>query len=327
MTYESIIWACLAWLHPLLQMLRFARKCTRAWVPALRLCSLKRVEGREMEEECSKTDEVALPQKRYYRQRAHSNPLSDHTFTYPVSPDNMDWSGLYPPLPSQVDHPHVEFLDIGCGYGGFLVSLSQLFPSTRILGLEIRIKVSDYVQDRIQALRHQRPGSYTNIAVLRTNAMKYLPNFFRKAQLAKLFFLYPDPHFKKSKHKWRIISTGLLAEYAYVLREGGLVYTATDVQELHEWMRKHFSDHPLFTEVDEREMATDPVVPLLSTSSEEGQKVARAGGTTFTLCFRRTEDPFHCSTWIADKISLVSMLLEQAHSYLHLLAWFVYRIV
>jgi len=35
-----------------------------------------------------------------------------------------------------------------------------------------------------------------------------------------MFFLYPDPHFKKSKHKWRIINKSLLAEYAYVLAEG-----------------------------------------------------------------------------------------------------------
>jgi len=34
-----------------------------------------------------------------------------------------------------------------------------------------------------------------------------------------MFFLYPDPHFKKAKHKWRIINTPLLAEYAYVLAE------------------------------------------------------------------------------------------------------------
>ena len=35
-----------------------------------------------------------------------------------------------------------------------------------------------------------------------------------------MFFLFPDPHFKKTKHKWRIISTTLLAEYAYVTRIG-----------------------------------------------------------------------------------------------------------
>jgi tRNA G46 methylase TrmB len=35
-----------------------------------------------------------------------------------------------------------------------------------------------------------------------------------------MFFLYPDPHFKKAKYKWRIINYQLLAEYAYVLKVG-----------------------------------------------------------------------------------------------------------
>ena len=26
--------------------------------------------------------------------------------------------------------------------------------------------------------------------------MKYMPNYFEKGQLQKLFFLFPDPHFK-----------------------------------------------------------------------------------------------------------------------------------
>ena len=49
--------------------------------------------------------------------------------------------------------------------------------------MEIRVKVSDYVQDRIKALRIQHPGKYNNIACIRSNAMKYLPNFFRKGQV------------------------------------------------------------------------------------------------------------------------------------------------
>lgn len=95
-----------------------------------------------------------------------------------------------------------------------------MFPDVLSLGLEIRVKVSDYVMDRIKALRLQNPGKYNNIACIRTNAMKYLPNYFNKNQLEKMFFLYPDPHFKKSKFKWRIINPVLLSEYAYVLKKG-----------------------------------------------------------------------------------------------------------
>lgn len=68
------------------------------------------------------------------------------------------------------------------------VTLSPLFPNNLMLGLEIRVKVSDYVNDRIQALRSQHPDQFQNIAVLRTNAMKYLPNFFHKGQVILNFF-------------------------------------------------------------------------------------------------------------------------------------------
>jgi hypothetical protein len=85
----------------------------------------------------------------------------------------------------------------------------------------LREQVSEYVRERILALRAQHPGQYGNVAVLRTNAMKYLPNLFAKGQLTKMFFLFPDPHFKEKNHRRRIITQALLAEYAYCLAPGG----------------------------------------------------------------------------------------------------------
>uniref|UniRef100_A0A0A9YJL3 tRNA (guanine-N(7)-)-methyltransferase n=2 Tax=Lygus hesperus TaxID=30085 RepID=A0A0A9YJL3_LYGHE len=237
---------------------------------------------------------MSLPQKKYYRQRAHSNPIADHCFDYPRRPEDMDWNSMYSPSVMQANSESrmVEFADIGCGYGGLLVTLSTMFPETLMLGMEIRVKVSDYVMDRIKALRDQNPGLYGNIACLRSNAMKYLPNYFKKGQLQKMFFLYPDPHFKKAKHKWRIISPTLLAEYAYVLAEGGVVYTVTDVEELHLWMVKHFSEHPLFEKIEERDLKDDKVTGVLLDSSEEGKKVTRNNGPKFLAVFRRIPDPY-----------------------------------
>ncbi|KAE8626715.1 hypothetical protein XENTR_v10006723 [Xenopus tropicalis] len=249
---------------------------------------------------------VAHPKKRYYRQRAHSNPMADHTFQYPVKPEIMDWSEYYPDyfkplvpdsahddakdLQERKEQHQVEFADIGCGYGGLLVELSPLFPNTLMLGLEIRVKVSDYVQDRIKSLRASHLGQYQNIACIRSNAMKYIPSFFKKGQLSKMFFLFPDPHFKKTKHKWRIISPTLLAEYAYVLRIGGMVYTITDVEEVHTWMVKHFTEHPLFERVAKEELVNDIVVGKLGTSTEEGKKVQRNKGLNLLAVFRRIEN-------------------------------------
>lgn len=59
-----------------------------------------------------------------------------------------------------------------------------MFPTSLMLGIEIRVKVSDYVINRISALRQNYPGQYENIACIRTNAMKFLPNYFKKGQVS-----------------------------------------------------------------------------------------------------------------------------------------------
>ena len=170
--------------------------------------------------------------------------------------------------------------------------------------MEIRVQVSQYVQDRIAALRvtaasadTASPSSsstahYQNVSIVRANAMKFLPNYFTKHSLSALFFLFPDPHFKSRKQKARIISPTLLAEYAFALRPGGIVYTITDVKDLHEWMKSHLEAFPLYESVDEETLRSEgkgPIVDAVYTSTEEGRKVERNRGEKWLACFRRIE--------------------------------------
>jgi tRNA (guanine-N7-)-methyltransferase len=203
----------------------------------------------------------------------------------------MDWSDLYPGIDTTVKQ--VEVADIGCGFGGLLFSLAPKLPETLILGMEIRTSVTDFVLDKIRAVRAQNmeTKSYNNIACIRANAMKHMPNFFRRGQLAKLFFCFPDPHFKQRKHKQRVVSPALTAEYAYVLRPKGIVYTITDVEDLHNWMKGHFEANPLFERLTEDELARDECVEVMKKETEEGKKVERNGGNKYVACFKRVDDP------------------------------------
>lgn len=120
-----------------------------------------------------------------------------------------------------------------------------------------------------------------------------------------MFFLYPDPHFKRHKHKWRIINLALLTIYAYVLRPGGRIYTMTDVPELAEWMETKMSAHPLFrrchhltlpedskTGAVEKASVEDETVRLLECGvTEEGMKAAREGRGATISVFERIPDP------------------------------------
>lgn len=241
---------------------------------------------------------IELPKKKFYRQRAHSNPFSDHQLEYPDCPDNMNWSQLYPYYikdNNNKDNKQVTIADIGCGFGGLLIDLSPIFPDKLILGMEIRVQVTNYVEDRIIALRNnhlnEKVNNYQNINVIRGNAMKFLPNFFHKSQLEKIFFCFPDPHFKQRKHKARIINSTLISEYAFALKEGGIIYTITDVEDLHHWMVKHLEEHPLFERLSKEWEQTDKCVQVMMNATEEGKKVARKKGDKFVACFKRLPNP------------------------------------
>lgn len=261
---------------------------------------------------------VELPKKADYRMRAHCNPLSDTAFPFPLNPNYVDWCKFFPkyfeneittknkisklylntkeyPLEfsqkvssdknGSLDNFNVDFIDIGCGYGGLLFALSQNFPNKNSFGIEIRDKVVNYVGEKIQALRYNE-DKYHNISVIRHNSMRHLTNFFRPNQLEKIFVLFPDPHFKTQNHRRRIINKGFLSEYAYTLKKGGKIYAITDVEELHLWHEKHLDQHSLFERVSDEENENDICVDLIANSSEESQKVERAGAMKYYCVYR-----------------------------------------
>lgn len=229
-----------------------------------------------------------MTNKREFRARAHSNPLNDGMFNPPTEPSELAMERLYVNPPQD----HVLWCDIGCGYGGLLASLSAAYPEKTMLGLEIRDRVADFCRRRVLEMRKDYPGSYGNVAFDRTNAMKYLPNYFERGSLEKLFFCYPDPHFKKKKNRQRIISSQLLAEYAYVLKEGsGVAYIVTDVPELFDWMVQRFEKHPLFRRRPDADHLVDPVCRFVRDMTDEAQRVDKSDRGKQDASFLRVMNP------------------------------------
>ena len=205
---------------------------------------------------------------------------------------------------------------------------ASLLPNDIILGMEIRAKVTEYVRLRIVAARKEgvhddksNHGTtsttndseakttttpqhhYNNCAVMRTNSMKFLPNYFPRQSISKLFFCFPDPHFKRKNHPRRIVAARLLDEYAFVLKDdgGGRLYCITDVRELHDWHVLACDAHPLFARVlvstdnngdtsTTAEYDDDPCVDAMQFKTEEGQKVDRNGGSKYYAVYERIAD-------------------------------------
>lgn len=233
-----------------------------------------------------------FPQKKFFRSRAHCNPLShNNAVAYPKCPESMNWGTVFSSW--EATKNSVSFVDVGCGFGGLTVALGREFPNEFVVGLEIRPKVSEYVRRRIQTLRTKNTHGklYENTGILLTNAMKYLPNYFHKSQLSKMFFCFADPHFKRKNHRRRIVSEGLLHIYGYLLRPGGILYTITDVKELHLWMEKHCNKHPCFESIKwSKEEFDDICVKLMTFETEESKKVDREGRNKYIGVYRRVGD-------------------------------------
>lgn len=267
---------------------------------------------------------VNMPKKTLYRMRAHVNPLNEFKHPIPQSPEWVDWSKHYPAFFGILDNnddkwvcntpkypltytekpeltetqlenlKKVTIVDIGCGYGNLCLELSKQFPENLVFGMEIRDKVTEFVVDKINALRiNSGYTKYTNVAAIRTNVMKCILNYFTKGQLEKMFFWFADPHFKNRNFRRRIINGPLLTEYAYLMKEGGKIYTITDVKDLYDWNVDYLGKHPLFEEVLGDEKDNDPWLHMLM-STDEAKKVKKRGDPVWSAIFRKkTGKPSH----------------------------------
>jgi tRNA G46 methylase TrmB len=110
----------------------------------------KRQKREEYKNSYREESAAELPKKKFYRQRAHANPFSDHQLTYPANPESMDWSPYFPAFISNSKsgievssgkpegipalNKDVEVADIGCGFGGLLVALAPKLPNTLLVG-------------------------------------------------------------------------------------------------------------------------------------------------------------------------------------------------
>lgn len=137
------------------------------------------------------------PRKKFYRARAHANPLSTGFFVdLPDSPADMDWGALFPDAAAEAEKagaptPTPTVADVGCGFGGLLIQLSPLLPSSLMVGIELRDSVCDYVRQRVAVLRSGTPPRCANVAAVRVNAQRHLTHMFGRQSLEKLFFLFP----------------------------------------------------------------------------------------------------------------------------------------
>lgn len=169
------------------------------------------------------------------RVRQHVNPLSQ-AYEKPVTPP--DWSQVYADLSKPLH------LDIGCGWGGFLMMMAQVAPEWNYLGLEIREAVVN------SAIANRDLSGLDNLHYIFCNVNRSLPGLLASLPvgiLQRVSIQFPDPWFKKRHQKRRIVQASLVATLAEYLADEGKVFLQSDVEEVAQQMRDRFLAHPSFS--------------------------------------------------------------------------------
>lgn len=202
------------------------------------------------------------------RVRQHVNPLSN-AYQTPVHPP--EWAKIYANL-TQPLH-----LDVGCGWGRFLLNMAQQQPDWNFLGLEIR----EPLVEKAIALRDEL--GLTNLHYIFCNANNSLNSLLETlpaGTLKRVSIQFPDPWFKHRHQKRRVVQPSLVENLAAYLVPGGEVFLQSDVEEVAQEMRDRFTAHPSFAKIHSEEWLAQNPMPVPTerelATLEKGEPVYRA---------------------------------------------------
>jgi tRNA (guanine-N7-)-methyltransferase len=197
----------------------------------------------------------------YPRTRHHTNPQ----FYIPYNELHIKPSS-YPPLytiPNSVSENTDEIaiqwtdhftdgkpptrLDIGCGWGKFLLETALASPTTNILGIETRQAAVDWINGVIHEER-KTSSRLNNASALWYSVVNGL-DFIAEDSVEYVTYFFPDPWFKKRHHKRRAFNDEFLNAIRRVLAPSGRLYLMTDIPEVDAYQREVLSSHKDFYEV------------------------------------------------------------------------------
>ncbi len=121
------------------------------------------------------------------------------------------------------DHP-VE-MEVGFGKGLFLLNAALARPGVNWLGVEIERKYQLYAATRVAK------RGLSNVRLACADARLFVRHCVPTGALQAVHIYFPDPWWKKRHHKRRLFTGDFAAQCARVLRPGGRLHLATDVEE------------------------------------------------------------------------------------------------
>jgi tRNA (guanine-N7-)-methyltransferase len=151
-------------------------------------------------------------------QRLPLEDLAPLLVPVPESPGSLDWTTVF-----GNDHP-IE-IEVGFGKGLFLVTAAQANPQVNFFGIEIVRKYQLLTATRLAKRK------IPNVRLACADARLFLRNHVAPASVQAVHVYFPDPWWKNRHRKRRVFTADFARECERILRPGGVLHVATDVNE------------------------------------------------------------------------------------------------
>jgi tRNA (guanine-N7-)-methyltransferase len=170
------------------------------------------------------------------------------------------------------------WLEVGFGAGEHLLWQAKHHHQVGFIGCE------PFQDGVIKVLSALADAGLRNIRLYPDDARTLLP-WLPEGSLGRIFILFPDPWPKTRHHKRRLISPATLAELARVLRPGGELRLATDVDAYAEAIAASVGEEGSFRPAGGAP-AHGPARPADWPATRYEQKALRAGRSYHYFCLR-----------------------------------------
>jgi len=196
--------------------------------------------------------------------------LSSLTLPWPV-----DWPALF-----GAARPLI--VEIGFGYGTFLLHLARSNPDASVVGVEVANRCLTAAEHAVERQR------IANVRVIHSTAETALGHLFQPATIRQVHVNFPDPWFKKRHSHRRLMQRDTLDAVVSRLEVGGLFHLATDILEYAEMSAELLADTPGLDNTFDTPWVSS--IPGRFVTKYEN-KARREGRSCYYFVYRRNDLP------------------------------------
>lgn len=128
-------------------------------------------------------------------------------------------------------------LDLGCGKGGYLISLAEMYPNRLVIGADIML-------GRLRRVhKHVVRSGLKNVQLLRVNAWDLIGYCLPDYSIHRVHVLCPDPWPKTRHRSRRLMTSEFLGRLAQKLVPGGTLHFSSDDNQYFEFIMEAIENH------------------------------------------------------------------------------------